>query len=183
MGYQSQLSPAALFLFGFGLSFTTFEVGDFQIKGEGTSDVTVSAGVLNTGDVAGQEVIHVYVNGILKAFTKVNVLPGQSAGVRIQLDKYAFSKWDVSRDMWMAQAQEYAIDIREHAHKVRRRKAYFASSRARLEWSVVDRFSKQQTLKDIDLTGNKCDSNLSYIMLTWACMQRETTCSSPPRQR
>lgn len=124
MGYRARLSPAALFPFGFGLSYTTFEVGDFQVKGEGTCDVTVSADVLNTGDVAGQEVIQVYVNGILKAFDKVNVLPGQNAGVMIQLDKYAFSTWDVSRDMWIARVQEYTIDIREHAHKVRCRKTY-----------------------------------------------------------
>lgn len=45
--------------FGFGLSYTTFDISDVTYK-EANGKITVTAKVTNTGDVAGKEVVEVY---------------------------------------------------------------------------------------------------------------------------
>ena len=87
-----------LYPFGFGLSYTTFEYGDLvlsadTIAADGT--VSVSATVRNTGNVAGAEVVQLYIRDPvasvvrpvkeLKGFTKVNVAPGERQTVRFTL--------------------------------------------------------------------------------------------------
>jgi beta-glucosidase len=84
--------------FGFGLSYTTFEHSDVRANGR---DVEVD--VTNTGDVAGKEVVQLYVsdNGApverplreLKAFQKIALEPGETKTVRFTLDDRAFQYW------------------------------------------------------------------------------------------
>ena len=111
MGYrwfQSQgIRP--LFPFGFGLSYTSFELDDVRVSEEltdGTHPLVVSATVTNTGSAAGAEVVQVYL-GIpaagqppkrLVGFSKVHLEPGESQRVEIVLNPEAtvkpFSVWD-----------------------------------------------------------------------------------------
>jgi beta-glucosidase len=87
-----------LYPFGHGLSYTTFEYGDLvlsadTIAGDGT--LSVSAVVRNTGDVAGAEVVQLYIRDLvasvvrpvkeLKGFTKVYLEPGEQETVRFTL--------------------------------------------------------------------------------------------------
>lgn len=98
-----------LFPFGFGLSYTSFELDDVRVSEEitdATHPLVVSAQVTNTGSVAGAEVVQVYL-GIpsagqppkrLVGFSKVHLEPGQSQRVEIVLNPEAtakpFSVWD-----------------------------------------------------------------------------------------
>ncbi len=86
-------SPAPVFPFGHGLSYTDFEYSDMQISGEtfGNDGVTVSVNVKNTGSVPGKEVVQLYVNDkissvttpvkALKGFSKISLAPGESRRV------------------------------------------------------------------------------------------------------
>ena len=59
---KAGLTP--LFPFGFGLSYTSFELGEPQLSGDSLEpggDLTVTVPVRNTGDRAGQTVIQLYV--------------------------------------------------------------------------------------------------------------------------
>ncbi len=97
-----------LFPFGFGLSYTTFEVSDAAIFGSpGAGEpLVVTATVTNTGEREGAEVVQVYL-GIpvegqppkrLVGFQKVTVAPGASEQVTISVDPAAthhpFGGWD-----------------------------------------------------------------------------------------
>ena len=97
-----------LFGFGFGLSYTTFELTDVSVDAPGGTEapVTVTALLTNTGPVAGAEVVQVYL-GIpargqppkrLVAFRKVLLEPGASERVTITIDPAAtnhpFAVWD-----------------------------------------------------------------------------------------
>ena len=94
-----------LFPFGFGLSYANFEyhhlkTSDSQIRMGDT--LTVSVELVNAGEVAGEEVVQLYVRDLvgsvtrpvkeLKGFKRVRLDPGQSETVEFQLhtDDLAF---------------------------------------------------------------------------------------------
>lgn len=102
-------SPAPVFPFGHGLSYTDFEYSDMQISGEtfGNDGVTVSVNVKNTGSVPGKEVVQLYVNDkissvttpvkALKGFSKISLAPGESRRVSFTVAPEDLGLWN--RDM------------------------------------------------------------------------------------
>lgn len=87
-----------LYPFGHGLSYTTFEYGDLVLSADTISPdgtISVSAMARNTGDVAGAEVVQLYIRDVvasvvrpvkaLKGFTKVYLEPGEQQTVRFTL--------------------------------------------------------------------------------------------------
>lgn len=101
------ISP--LFPFGFGLSYTSFEIGQPRLSAPqiGTQgQVVVSTTVRNTGTRAGDEVVQLYIHDQvasvtrpikeLKGFERVTLAPGESREVRFTLGPDAFSLWDLN---------------------------------------------------------------------------------------
>jgi beta-glucosidase len=87
-----------LYPFGHGLSYTTFEYGDLVLSADTISQdgtISVSALMRNAGDVAGAEVVQLYIRDLvasvvrpvkeLKGFTKVYLEPGERESVRFTL--------------------------------------------------------------------------------------------------
>ncbi|NJP40582.1 glycoside hydrolase family 3 protein [Oscillospiraceae bacterium HV4-5-C5C] len=99
------MSGEALYPFGYGLSYTTFELtaeaSSQQVPGDGES-VTIAVHVKNTGTVDALETVQLYVRAwqadaphwALKAFDKVAVEAGASVGLRFTLPRDAFSLCD-----------------------------------------------------------------------------------------
>jgi beta-glucosidase len=100
-------SKDPLFPFGYGLSYTTFEIGAPKLSASQiarTGSVTVSVDVRNTGKVAGDEVVQLYLRDVvssvtrpkkeLKGFKRVTLAPGASTTVNLTLDSNAFALWD-----------------------------------------------------------------------------------------
>jgi beta-glucosidase len=99
-----------LFPFGYGLSYTTFaysrlNVGRRHITGD---SVHVTADVKNTGALAGDEVVQVYVSNktasvpvplrSLSGFRRVHLAPGEQAVVEFTLAPDAFSVIDANNE-------------------------------------------------------------------------------------
>jgi len=113
--------------FGFGLSYTTFQYSNMQIKKSapeaynaaypsgviqqgGHVDlwadlVEVTVQVENTGKVAGAEVVQLYLERMdnvkwLRGFEKIVLAPGQSETVTLKLNRRDLSDWDVVAQDW-----------------------------------------------------------------------------------
>lgn len=109
------------YAFGYGLSYTTFEVGKGKIskksmKADETVKVTVP--VKNTGEREGTETIQVYVKALdypeapiksLKGFKKVCLEPGETVKTEIILDGESFQYYDPSIDELSTRPGRYQI--------------------------------------------------------------------------
>ena len=104
--YEARHLPVR-FPFGHGLSYTTFEIGQPDCEDTEISSahkVTIRIPVTNTGARIGTEVVQVYVaprnssvqrpNKELKSFAKVNLKPGESTVVTIELSPRDFAFWN-----------------------------------------------------------------------------------------
>jgi len=101
-------TAAPLFPFGFGLSYTTFDVSAPRLSSaiiapDGTVDVSVD--VRNTGARAGDDVVQLYIRDEvssvtrpvkeLKGFQRVTLKPGESRTVIFKLGPQALGFWNV----------------------------------------------------------------------------------------
>lgn len=112
----------ALFPFGFGLSYTTFQYGKPAVS-INNDVITVEATITNTGKVAGKEIAQVYVSAPknkqmekpvkeLKAFAKTRLLqPGESQTLRMTMKKSDLASWNESLHGWQVDAGTYTIQI------------------------------------------------------------------------
>jgi beta-glucosidase len=108
----SNLDPTPLFPFGYGSSYTTFEVDELRISAEDMptdGELTVSVRVRNTGPRGGDEVVQLYLHDVvaqvtrpllqLIGFARISLEAGAVADVRFQVhaDRTAFTGRDLRR--------------------------------------------------------------------------------------
>ena len=125
--YSSKNVPVQ-YPFGYGLSYTTFDISGVTVKraGEGFK---VSATVKNTGSVAGAEVLQLYVSDVessverpvkeLKGFEKVFLQPGESRKVQFTLDRRALSFFDADSHAWVAEPGEFRALVGTSSEDIR----------------------------------------------------------------
>ena len=111
--YIDQMN-SALYPFGYGLSYTTFEYSPVSLSAStmtaadlnaGKPGITVTAEVTNSGKVAGEEVVQMYINlrgtsvsrpvRELKGFQKVMLQPGEKKKVTFTLGRDELAFWNI----------------------------------------------------------------------------------------
>ena len=105
-GYQFD-SKEPLFPFGFGLSYTSFEIGEVRLSAtriRADQPVSVSVDVRNTGRMQGDEVVQLYVHHVvspvtqpvkeLKGFRRVSLAAGSGTIVQFTLGPAELAVWD-----------------------------------------------------------------------------------------
>ena len=106
-----------LFAFGYGQSYTTFEIGEAKIDGKGT-DYQVTIPVTNTGKCNGTEIVQLYIRDLsdkegplksLRGFQRLDVKAGQSATATITLDAKSFEFWDATTNTMRTKPGQYEI--------------------------------------------------------------------------
>ena len=107
----------ALFPFGYGLSYTTFEVGAATSHVDGDL-VAITVPVTNTGAKNGTEVLQLYVRNLqdpdgplksLRAFERVDVKAGQTVNTKLTLDRKSFEFWDPETNTMRVKPGKYEI--------------------------------------------------------------------------
>ncbi len=118
---KSSVKPR--FPFGYGLSYTSFEINNAKLENENlkSGDIKFSVDVTNTGDMDGAEVVQVYVSDKesslprpvkeLKEFGKVFLKKGEKATLSFSLNKDAFSYYDPAKHDWVLESGEFEILI------------------------------------------------------------------------
>jgi beta-glucosidase len=101
-----------LFPFGYGLSYTTFDYSGLKVPAEvqAGEPMTVEAEVKNTGSVAGDAVVELYLTQPrgdetpireLAGFTRVHLEPGQSAHVGLTVTPRSMGQVDAQGNRWI----------------------------------------------------------------------------------
>ncbi len=133
MGYRGfdQSGTEPLFCFGHGLSYARFEYSGLSLprrvrKGR---KIRLSVTVKNTGDVAGAEVVQVYVGDPkasvkrptreLKGFRKVFLRPGESRRLSFILDERALSFYDAKKKAWVAEKGLFTVEVGASSRDIR----------------------------------------------------------------
>ena len=130
-GNMSRIN-GALYPFGYGLSYTTFEYSDIQISPKvitPNEKATVTLKVKNTGNVAGDEIVQLYTRDVLSSvttyeknlagFERVNLQPGETKEVKFTIDRKhlelldADMKWVVESGEFVVMAGASSEDIRQ----------------------------------------------------------------------
>jgi len=121
--YWTTTGKKPLFPFGYGLSYTTFSFGKLKapIMAASGTTIPVSFDVTNTGKTQGAEVAQVYVSDPsakvdrpereLKGFEKVNLKPGETKRVTVNLDPRAFSYWSESAKKWTIDPGKFVVRV------------------------------------------------------------------------
>lgn len=119
--YFDTIGKQALFPFGFGLSYTTFQISDEKVAVEGDT-VTVSASVSNTGERSGREVVQAYVSvpsgkldqpyQTLAAWAKTGELaPGTKEDVQMSFALREIASYDTGRAAYVLEQGDYLLRV------------------------------------------------------------------------
>jgi beta-glucosidase len=108
-----------LFPFGYGLSYTSFRFSALSVT-RGGGKLVAAVTVTNTGRRAGAEVAQLYVGSPasahepprqLKAYSKVNLNPGESRQVKLTVDLSSLAAWDNPATGWVLHSGTYRLYV------------------------------------------------------------------------
>lgn len=118
--WDSPTSP--LYPFGYGLSYTTFSIRNLKVSAAQVKvgdSLTVTADVTNTGRVAGDEVVQLYIHQKsgsdsrpmreLKGFERVSLQPGETKTVTFELGPQQLQYWSTNAGKWVQDAAVFDL--------------------------------------------------------------------------
>ena len=108
----------ALYPFGYGLSYTTFKIGNEKLTAAADGTGSLSVDVTNTGSREGTEVVQLYVRDkadtegplkSLRGFQRVTLKAGETKTVTIPLTRKTFELWDGVTSTMRTKAGNYEV--------------------------------------------------------------------------
>lgn len=113
------MEPA--FPFGYGLSYTSFDYDSLTIKKDSLGIIHASAMITNVGNLAGEEVVQLYVGfsqsaidrpvKLLRGFDKIMLEPGESRKVFFEINPEELSWYNPESLAWQVEYMTYELFI------------------------------------------------------------------------
>ena len=118
----------AMYPFGYGLSYTSFEYSNMKIDKHDKYDYTVSVDITNTGSMDGDEIVQLYVEDIcssvvtppmlLKGFKRLSLKAGETKTAVMKLDFDSFKLLNKQYE-WVVEPGEFGIKIGSSSDNIR----------------------------------------------------------------
>lgn len=126
--YYNTFDKDVAYPFGHGLSYSTFTYGQPELTNEiaagspPSGQVTIRTTVTNAGELAGKEVVQVYIQAPegrlakpaveLKAFAKTSLLqPGATAPLTLTIPAQRLASFDAAADAWIIERGDYHVYV------------------------------------------------------------------------
>ncbi|HEV8498279.1 MAG TPA: glycoside hydrolase family 3 C-terminal domain-containing protein [Gemmatimonadaceae bacterium] len=121
-----------LYPFGHGLSYTTFayknlRTSDQRLSADGS--LTVSVDVTNTGKVAGDEVVQLYVQHMgskvarprkdLRGYRRITLAPGETRTISLPLPAAALAYWNADTHGWVVESEPVRLQVGSSSADIR----------------------------------------------------------------
>lgn len=131
--YYDKKDIEPLYPFGYGLSYTGFELSKPQLNCPSTlsmgDEIILSCNLTNTGAYSGSEVVQLYVNDTastlekpireLKGFQKVHIEPGETKTITFRLSVQALASFDPVYKQWAVEPGEYRFYIGQSSRQLK----------------------------------------------------------------
>ena len=121
----------ALYPFGYGLSYTTFEYTDLSVHPKRITPnqtVEVRCKITNTGSREGDEVVQLYTRDVISSvttyeknlagFERVNLKPGETKEVCFKIDRKALELLNINNE-WVVEPGDFSIMIGASSEDIR----------------------------------------------------------------
>jgi len=128
-----EMDAEPLFPFGFGLSYTTFEYKNLQLSAKKITkneSLQVSVDVTNTGKMAGNEVVQLYIHDVfasvsrpimaLRGFQKIKLGPDETKTVKFTLTPDDLSMYDINMK-WGVEPGTFEIMVGHSCNDIRQK--------------------------------------------------------------
>jgi len=132
----TDLKNSPKFPFGYGLSYTTFEYSNLKLsknKIKNTEKITVTLNVTNSGKVAGEEVVQLYLRDKvgsvvrpiieLKDFQNIKLNAGETKTIQFIIDKEKLSFYNANLQ-WVAELGDFDVMIGSSSADIRLRDSF-----------------------------------------------------------
>jgi beta-glucosidase len=129
-GHGNTRVQGALYPFGFGLSYTTFEYKNFSVEPSANDNGTfeISVDIINTGTVKGNEIAQLYIRDMvssvitydsqLRGFQRVTLKPGETKNIAFTLKPEDFQLLDNNMN-WVVEPGTFEIRIGKSSEDIK----------------------------------------------------------------
>jgi len=138
VGYRyydaAKIKPA--YEFGYGLSYTKFKFSDLKLSStDFVKSITATITVKNTGDIAGKEVVQLYISAPkkdldkpeqeLKAFAKTRLLAaGESQTMTFIIKAADLASFYTNREAWIADEGKYEVRLGSSSREIEEKTSF-----------------------------------------------------------
>jgi len=126
----------ALYPFGFGLSYTTFQYSNLKAsadKLDKNGELIINIDVKNTGSRAGDEVVQLYIKHLkskverpqeeLKGFKRITLKAGEMQTVIMKLPASSLAYWDVAKKSFIVEKEPIQLMVGSSSADIRERQS------------------------------------------------------------
>lgn len=133
MGLKGDMAGinGALYPFGYGLSYTSFEYSDLVLSSNAITDkenLTVSCKVKNTGEYAGDEIVQLYVRDLVSSvttyeknlvgFERIHLLPGEEKEVIFVIQPRDLQLYNIDEE-WVVEPGDFRVMVGASSEDIR----------------------------------------------------------------